>query len=158
MKAPQRLSVVALHLGVQMLERSRLDTAGIDIDVQVGSSQTNHSTEPVGTELTFVDKSIQRASRNSEMPGRFFGAEPVVASFVALFRRRRSWWCHRTIILDHPLTHFNSFCLVSVILLTVRVSDSNQRQVAKFSSLRSRSRSPGSQGNECLNQCFKGRP
>ena len=125
MKAPLRSSVVALHLGVQMLERSRLDTARIDIDVQVGSSQTNHSTEPVRTELTFVDKPIQRASRNSEMPGRFFGAKPVVASFVALFRRRRSWWCHRTIILDHPLTHFNSFCFVSVIFLTQQSSDNN---------------------------------
>lgn len=62
---------------VQMLESPRLDPTVADERIDLTLLEPNHSAEPIGRQLTFVDEPVQRPRRQSERRRRLFGREPI---------------------------------------------------------------------------------
>jgi hypothetical protein len=64
-------------LGVEMLQRARLDADRSDERIDLAFLQTDHSAELVRREVALVDELVQRAEGDAKPFGGVCGAEPA---------------------------------------------------------------------------------
>src|SRR5664280_2151588 len=66
----------AFQRWVEMLELARLDAARLNETVDIFHFDTDHSTEPIGRQVPFVNEPVKAAQRHAHSGGGFLGPEP----------------------------------------------------------------------------------
>ena len=66
-----------LQLGVEVLETSRRDTAGLDEPFDITLLETDDPAEFVGRDHALVDEPVEAAEGHAEMLSRLLGAHPM---------------------------------------------------------------------------------